>query len=142
MTKSTHKKQDGFTLIELMIVVAIIGILAAVALPAYQNYTNRVTFSELILAASPIKTSIEIEFQSKGLAALTTLNNANAALPAAVTAAATLHGQSIASGVISMAWQTDGTALAGLTYIVTPTILASNQLDWTVTGTCLTGNLC
>ena len=47
--------QKGFTLIELMIVVAIIGILAAIALPAYQDYTIRAKVSELILAASPFQ---------------------------------------------------------------------------------------
>ncbi len=51
-------KQQGFTLIELMIVVAIIGILAALALPAYQDYTRRAQMSEVILAASACKTSI------------------------------------------------------------------------------------
>lgn len=50
--------QKGFTLIELMIVVAIIGILAAVALPAYNNYTNKARFSEVVMATSPIKTAL------------------------------------------------------------------------------------
>jgi type IV pilus assembly protein PilA len=66
--------QQGFTLIELMIVVAIIGILAAVALPAYQDYTKRAKMSEVILAASACRTTITELYQS-GSQTTVTANN-------------------------------------------------------------------
>ena len=67
MKRST---QQGFTLIELMIVVAIIGILAAVALPAYQDYTARAKMSEVVLAASACRTSVTETYQTNNGASL------------------------------------------------------------------------
>ena len=67
------KKQQGFTLIELMIVVAIIGILAAIALPAYQDYTARAKMSEVIMAASTCRTVIT-EASQTGLTAAPGVN--------------------------------------------------------------------
>src|SRR5574344_469964 len=58
MNRTMRSVQKGFTLIELMIVVAIIGILAAVALPAYQDYMTRARVSEVVLAASSARTTI------------------------------------------------------------------------------------
>ncbi len=75
--------QKGFTLIELMIVVAIIGILAAVALPAYQDYTVRAKVSEVLLAASSCRTGITEAIQTSAATIPAT------ALPAACTVATT-----------------------------------------------------
>ncbi|HGY5239497.1 pilin [Aeromonas salmonicida] len=66
------KKQSGFTLIELMIVVAIVAILAAIALPAYQNYTKKAKMTEVASATGKYKTAIEVCFQTKGTACAVT----------------------------------------------------------------------
>ena len=63
--------QKGFTLIELMIVIAIIGILAAIALPAYQDYTVRSKVSEALIAASSPKSALSEAFQTDGISGLT-----------------------------------------------------------------------
>jgi type IV pilus assembly protein PilA len=62
----SQQQQKGFSLIELMIVIAIIGILAALALPTYQTYAKKAKFSEVVMATTAVKSAIDICYQTKG----------------------------------------------------------------------------
>ena len=109
------KLQKGFTLIELMIVIAIIGILAAVAVPQYSQYTNRAKFSEVKIAVSPIKSAVEDCFQR---------NNGNASCGAEGTA---VRGQ-VSSAMLTRAARASLVASVDLAGGATPaiTVTAAN----------------
>jgi len=147
------KIQQGFTLIELMIVIAIIGILASVALPAYQTYTNKAKFSEIVLATSNVKSAVEICGQTRA----TTLDFGAVCIPGGVSATGQASGvlDIAASGyVASVITVTGGVASVTTTgtsqnigngpetYIITGTLTPAGQVTWAPSGSCEAAGWC
>jgi len=137
------QKQAGFTLIELMIVVAIVAILAAVALPAYQDYTKRAKYTELVNATTGVKTQVELCLLDLGSFATCNNNTTGpgykifAAADYATDVVATL---TVASGAITAVPNAVNGLVAGDTYTLTPSTNTAGAVTWDVT--CANSSLC
>jgi prepilin-type N-terminal cleavage/methylation domain-containing protein len=128
------QKTHGFSLIELMIVVTIIGILAAIAIPSYQNYTRRARFAEVISATEVFKTAVAIALQQG--AEPGELTNGSNGIPDAPKSTRNLASILVENGIIT----STGTDLVdNASYILKPN---SDSSNWTISGTCLKHGFC
>ena len=132
----TIKKQGGFTLIELMIVIAIIAILAAIALPAYQNYTTRAKVSEAISLIAPAKLGVAETASSLGGLGSVTAANSGYSFPGA-TSYVSGAGVGMGGVVTVMVDTSTGVAMA-CNMILTPMDVGGGQLNWECTTNCQT----
>lgn len=137
----TKGKQQGFTLIELMIVTAIIGILVAVALPAYDLYRNRARFSEAILSIGSYRAAIITQAHSDRFNTLSDADAGTNGIPGTQAQGPSRHGIDVVDGVITVTWMADGTDLAGTTYTLTAQSITP-PIRWLPGGSCVTRGYC
>ncbi len=130
----SRKLNQGFTIIELMIVIAIIGILVAIAIPSYRHYTQKARFSEVIMATAPYKTAVALALQEGS--DKNKLDSNKNGIPDKPKKTQNLDSLTVEKSIIT---STATTEAGGYTYVLTPDETGS---QWAVSGTCVKAGVC
>lgn len=135
------KMQKGFTLIELMIVVAIIGILAAVAIPAYSDYVTKAKFQDITSAVQSIETSVSMCLQENAGAAASCDTAAELGITLPTDAEMKYSGAPTLTAATAAVNVTADAVAGGYTYVNTPSV-SGGMVIWTQSGTCEAAKVC
>jgi type IV pilus assembly protein PilA len=145
MSKSLNNRvhhQKGFTLLELLMVIAVIGVLASIAVPRFLNASSKAKFTEVINAAGPYKTAVELCVINTGSA--TACNAGDQGIPAGYTGGTGKAASvGVVAGVVTVTGNTADFGNVASTYTLTPVVVNGvSGVSWTVGGTCKAQELC
>jgi type IV pilus assembly protein PilA len=138
-------KSQGFTLIELMVATAIVGLLLSVALPAFQRYADRAKFSEAIVATNTLKAAVEVAVSRGLISSINDMYSGRNGIPnfefGFLRGEAGMHFTGVISGSIYAMWPMDGSLLQGQTYILRADSISA-PIRWVQGGSCMTEGYC
>ncbi len=139
LANHSRNSQSGFTLIEMMIVIAIVGILAAISLPAYQYYVKKAAYIDIINTMTSYKTDVALCFAEKLSLASCDTGSGNIKSATTVSTTAALNSLKVTNGVITATPNAYKGIATNENCILTPTV-NSESLAWTFSGGCVEAN--